>query len=223
MRSWTILRNGITGIVVAQETPPTNGNWVEVPKTVIPEQINDNGVWRDATQEEKYAAGYRRYVSLLNNVVDGVVECIDPPDGWLEAPAWVSVRDLYDGEEFSRYEAPPPVANLRLTKRAFQNRFPVNPDGMSRKYDLMSMFLTKDAYAASLIADATARFGLQLLIQTGLNRLEASPYINLAIPDAANFTGLLLQPSIPAEFRLTVGERNAILSQTIATDELYVG
>lgn len=118
--------------------------------------------------------------------------------------------------------APPalPPSGL-LTKRAFQNRFPKSSDGISTKYDALCLFLSDDGYAASLGVSGAALYSLRKLIITGINRLEASPFVNYGVPDAANFTGLLLQASIPAEFRLTVAERTAMLTTPINADEAY--
>lgn len=113
----------------------------------------------------------------------------------------------------------PEAPVYQLTKRAFQNRFPLLADGVSRTYDAMSMFLTNEAFATSLVADTTARQGLQLMIQTGLNRMNASAHVDLLFPDAANFTLLLMQASIPSLFRLTSAERDVILSKVIADSE----
>lgn len=113
--------------------------------------------------------------------------------------------------------------SLPLTKRAFQNRFPKTPDGISTKYDAMTLFLNKDSYAAALVEDDEARTALQLLITTGLNRINASAFVDLALTEAANFTGLLLQPGIPDAFRLAPEERTAILNPTILPGERYDG
>lgn len=112
-----------------------------------------------------------------------------------------------------------PVLPMHITKRAFQERFPLLLDGVSRKYDAMSMFLNDSEYAYSLDPNLSARTSLKLQITTGLNRLLASGYVDLGLPDAAMFTALLMQPYVPPVFRLSLAERNVILSQTIQDTE----
>lgn len=120
--------------------------------------------------------------------------------------------------------APEPVALPRhIGKRAFQDRFPLTPNGVSRKYDLMDLFMRDDGYAASLGATGAPLYELRAMIVTGLNRLNASSYVDLDLADAANFTGLLLQPSIPAPFRLTMAERTAMLTAPVAESERFRG
>ena len=113
----------------------------------------------------------------------------------------------------------PALLPLHITKRAFQERFPLLLDGITRKYDAMGLFLSDADYAASLEPDEAKRTALKLQINTGLNRLTASGYVDLGLDDAAKFTGLLMQAHIPTVFRLSAGERAAILSTVIATTE----
>ncbi|MCA0214696.1 MAG: hypothetical protein LCH79_16150 [Proteobacteria bacterium] len=134
----------------------------------------------------------------------------------LDGQRWVEGRV---GMELQIVGAAP--ASLPLTKRAFQNRFPKTADGISTKYDAMTLFLSKDSYAATLVEDDEERTALQLLITTGLNRINASAFVDLALTEAANFTGLLLQPGIPAAFRLSLEERAAILNPDILPGERY--
>ncbi len=109
----------------------------------------------------------------------------------------------------------PPV----MTKRAFYMRFPTLANGVSTKFTLLGMFQTKEDYAASLVPDAGDRFALQVLIQTGLDLMNFSADVNLSMPYAAQFTGLLLSETIPTAFRLTLAEREAILDIDIADGE----
>lgn len=114
----------------------------------------------------------------------------------------------------------PAAPDLKLSRRAFQNRFPMLPGAMAAtKYDAMSMFLTDSVYAAELVPDAAARTALKLDIQAGLNRMAVSSDVDYAAPDAANFTALLTQGRIPTVFRLTLEERSVILSESIRLDE----
>jgi hypothetical protein len=113
----------------------------------------------------------------------------------------------------------PALLPLHITRRAFQDRFPLMVDGVSRKYDAVSLFLADAAYATALEPDDAKRTTLKLQIQAGLNRIAASGYVDLGLQDAALFTGLLMQAHIPAAFRLSAGERAAILSPVIADTE----
>lgn len=112
--------------------------------------------------------------------------------------------------------APPPA---HLSRLAFQLRFPLLPDGVTTKYDACALFLANDGFAASLVPDAGERQALQLLIQTGMNRMGVSTHVDLALDHAALFTGLLMQEFIPELFRLTAPERAAILSTVINESE----
>ena len=124
-----------------------------------------------------------------------------------------------EAEERARMEAANAPLPNHLTKRAFQNRFPLSANGVSRKYDAMALFLADDAYASYLVADQGVRMELKLLVQTGLNRLNASAHVDLDMDEAANFTLLLTQPIIPTAFQLTAEERDVILSKVIQPNE----
>lgn len=115
-----------------------------------------------------------------------------------------------------------PTRPPHITCRAFQRRFPTTSvvDAQAgNKYDLMTLFLTDNDYAASAVPDATARFALKLDIQAGVNTLNSSGYVDLNMPYAASFTALLMQERVPVAFRLTPEERAVILSTTIADSD----
>ena len=129
-----------------------------------------------------------------------------------------------DSLGYTETTAPPQpasVLNSKITKRAFQSRFPVTPDTVSTKYDLMTLFLSSDSYADSLGVTGATLHGLRSMIITGKNRLDASPYVDYEAPDATRFTQLMAAPSIPAAFRLTAAQRAAILSVPISDLEVY--
>ena len=108
----------------------------------------------------------------------------------------------------------------QLSRRAFQNRFPASGLSIaSTKYDAMTLFLTDSEYAAECEPDAVKRRALKLDITTGLNRMQVSGFVDLTLNDAANFTGMLLDARIPADFRLTIAERESILDASTITDE----
>lgn len=121
--------------------------------------------------------------------------------------------------------APSAPVKTKLTRQAFKSRFPKLANGVTTKYSATELFLNNDAYAASLTTPVSgaALIALRLLIVEGTTSMGLSGYVDLALPDAANFTGLLAQPSIPVEFRLTAAERTAILTAPILASEEYKG
>ena len=121
-------------------------------------------------------------------------------------------------------EAIAPAQPQHATKRAFQNRFPKLANGMSTKWDAMCLFLSDDGYATSLGATGSALFGLRMLITTGVQRLNASPFVDMGPNgEAAAMTGLLTNPAIPADFRLTDADRTAMMGTPLADSERYKG
>lgn len=117
-----------------------------------------------------------------------------------------------------------PEVNTKATKRAFQNRFPRLANGISTKWDAMTRFLDGDGYAASLGVTGAALEDLRMLIATGVNRLNASPYVEMvAGGEAANMTYLLTQISSALPFALTMGERAQIMEPPLADFEQYGG
>jgi hypothetical protein len=119
---------------------------------------------------------------------------------------------------------PPPAPVRRATKRAFQNRFPKTSNGISTKWDAMCLFLSDDGYAASLGVTGAALYGLRLLITTGQQRMNASPFVDMEQGgEAAALTALLAQPSIPVDFRLSNAERELMLSAPLLDSEIYKG
>jgi len=107
----------------------------------------------------------------------------------------------------------------KLTKRAFQARFPLTADGVSTKYDLLSLFLQDDGYAASLGVSGATLYQLRAMTITGLNRLSASADVDYEMPYAANFLQLMQQSGFPAVFRLLPAEAAAILNNPIQPSE----
>jgi hypothetical protein len=142
-----------------------------------------------------------------------------------KTPNWTG--DPLLGWVLVTYTAPPappapPATPQHATKRAFQNRFPKMANGISTKYDAMCMFLTDDGYAASLGVTGSALYDLRMLITTGTQRMNASPFVDMApTAEAAALTGLLMQGSIPAPFRLSASERTAMLDTPLADTERY--
>lgn len=166
-----------------------------------------------------------RYAQVVDGVIRLVIESATDPDGingeWIACgnagPGWT-----YDGATFSPPAVVAPVVAQHATKRAFQNRFPKMPNGISTKYDAMRMFLSDDGYAASLGATGSDLYELRMLITTGVERMNASPFVDMApAAEAAGLTALLMQSSIPAAFRLTAGERTTMMETALTEDERY--
>lgn len=144
------------------------------------------------------------------------------PIGSTQAPA----RWRWDGFMWYEYREPeevPPAPYTKLTRRAFQERFPLTANGVSRKYDRMDLFLRDDGYAASLGITGANMYELRELIVTGINRLNASTHVDFAMSDAANFLYLLTLPSIPEAFRLSLVERQTMLETPISETEKFTG
>lgn len=116
------------------------------------------------------------------------------------------------------------VTPTRATKRAFQTRFPKLANGVSTKWDAMTRFLDDDGYASSLGVTGSAMYDLRMLIATGVNRLNASPYVEMAAGgEAASMTYLLTQVNPALPFALTLPERAQIMDPPLAEVEQYKG
>jgi hypothetical protein len=178
----------------------------------------------------------QRYAQFSFGDVQGVrtvYQCIESetdPDGingeWVLCPAHVG-PGFTSADGGVTYEAPvfvAPVVLQHATKQAFQNRFPLAANGVSTKWDLMTLFLNSDSYAASLGVTGTAMHELRLLITTGVNRLNASPYVDMS-PEgkAAALTLLMMQSFVPVAFRLSAGERETMFDTPLDDSERYEG
>ncbi len=176
-----------------------------------------------------------RYAQLSGEVGDPVrtvmlvIESETDPDGI--NGNWVVCGDHGPGstttDNGATFEAPAVVdaaVPMHATKRAFQNRFPKLANGISTKWDAMCLFLQDDGYAASLGVTGATLYELRMLITTGQQRLHASPFVDMApTGEAAALTQLLTQPAIPVDFRLTAGERAAMLETPLTESERYKG
>lgn len=163
---------------------------------------------------------------------DRIAYAVTETSGQIDEPNMIALESFDTSVIGKRYTeqgawedvpAPPVVLPRRITKRAFQERFPMTPNGVSRKYDLMALFMSDDGYAASLGVTGAPLYELRAMIVTGLNRLNASQYVDLDLPDASNFTMLLLATVIPEPFRLTTQERAAILDAPVQEGERWNG
>lgn len=166
-----------------------------------------------------------RYAQISGGVVHVVIESETDPDGingeWVACgnagPGWT-----YDGTTFAPPAVVTPIVAQHATKRAFQNRFPKLANGVSTKWDSMCLFLSDDGYAASLGASGADLYNLRMLITTGVQRLNASPFVDMdPAAEAAGLTALLMNGAIPAVFRLTAGERETMLDTPLADGERF--
>lgn len=162
-----------------------------------------------------------RYAIIDGGVVRNIAIADNPQStNWIESDVASVGWGYVDG---AFVEATPPTApvNKRMTKTAFQARFPKSADGISSKFDLLMLFLTDGDYSAYLVPDAQTRFGLKALITAGKNKLDSSLSVDLGVTDAAMFTGLLTQASIPSAFQLTSEERAKIIALPVLDSESY--
>jgi hypothetical protein len=106
-----------------------------------------------------------------------------------------------------------------ITRNAFQNRFSITANGVSTKYDLMTLFLTDTAYAESLGVTGSAIYDLRSIIITGNNRLGVVTDVNLQAQETINYVNMTTNILFPEVFRLTTAEANTILTTPAAPNE----
>ena len=115
---------------------------------------------------------------------------------------------------------PPPPPTWLISRVALQNRFPVTSNGVSTKYDLMTLFLTDTAYANSLGVSGQDLIDQRALIITGNNRLGTAEYVNLQSQQTIEYITLCTNAQFPDVFRLTQIEADAILNTPAQPNEL---
>jgi hypothetical protein len=163
-----------------------------------------------------------------NNVCDGISQL----SGEVVAANMVAISfEQYDTGSVlgKRYDAasqtwaaiPPAPApdTWIITRNAFQNRFPLTANGVSTKYDLMTLFLTDTAYAESLGVTGSAIFDLRSIIITGNNRLGVVANVDLQAQETINYVNMTTNALFPDAFRLTTAEASAILTTPAASNE----
>lgn len=162
-----------------------------------------------------------RYALVEGGVVQNIIESETQPDSqygnWIECPYETGIGWLYDGTTFT---APPPVQTWDISRVALQNRFPVTSNGVSTKYDLMTLFLTDTAYANSLGVSGQDLIDQRALIITGNNRLGTAEYVNLQSQQTIEYITLCTNAQFPDVFRLTQIEADAILNTPAQPNEL---
>lgn len=170
-----------------------------------------------------------QYALIKNNLVENVAEA---DQSWADSVAadWqavVNITDImpqpsiewsYSDGIFTAPSYPPtpiPVAWI-ITRNEFQNRFPLTANGVSTKYDLMTLFLTDTAYAESLGVTGSAIFDLRSLIITGNNRLGVVTEVDLKNQETINYVNMTTNALFPDAFRLTQDEAYMILNTPAA-------
>jgi len=113
----------------------------------------------------------------------------------------------------------PPVSTWVITRNAFQNRFPITSNGISTKYDLMTLFLNDVGYANSLGVTGSDLYSQRALITTGNNRLNITSGIDLQDQAAIDYVNMMTNSIFPEVFRLTTAEANTILTTPAAANE----
>jgi hypothetical protein len=163
-----------------------------------------------------------------SNIAVGVSQLSGPVD----APHMVAItQEQYESASVlgQRYDVatqtwvpvPPTPApdTWIITRNAFQNRFPMTANGVSTKYDLMTLFLTDTAYAESLGVTGSAIYDLRSIIITGNNRLGVVTNVNLQAQETINYVNMTTNVLFPDAFRLTTAEASAILTTPAAPNE----
>lgn len=173
------------------------------------------------------------YALIKNNLVENIAE---GDQAWADSVAsgWqavVNITDMnpqpgiewsYSNGAFTAPEnppAPPAPDTWIITRNAFQNRFPITANGVSTKYDLMTLFLTDTAYAESLGVTGSSIYDLRSLIITGNNRLGVVSEVNLQAQETINYVNMTTNVLFPEVFRLTAAEASAILNTPAASNE----
>jgi len=171
------------------------------------------------------------YYAQINDA--SIAICASQLSGVVDAPNMVAItQEQYEtasivGQQYSPttqtwvvFPPAPAPDTWVITRNAFQNRFPVTANGVSTKYDLMTLFLTDTAYAESLGVTGSAIYDLRSIIITGNNRLGAVANVNLQAQETINYVNMTTNVLFPDAFRLTTAEASAILTTPAAANEI---
>jgi hypothetical protein len=173
------------------------------------------------------------FALIKNNVVENVAEA---DQAWADsvAPDWQAVINItsmnpqpgvgwsYSNGVFTApvYPEPPPAPDTWvITRNAFQNRFPMTANGVSTKYDLMTLFLTDTGYAESLGVTGSDLYSLRSIIITGNNRLGVVANVNLQAQETIDYVNMTTNVAFPEVFRLTAAEASTLLTTPAAANE----
>jgi hypothetical protein len=163
---------------------------------------------------------------------DNICEAVSQLSGPVDAPNMVGItQEQYETSSVmgQRYDAPtqtwvavPPAPapdTWVITRNAFQNRFPMTANGVSTKYDLMTLFLTDTGYAESLGVTGSDLYSLRSMIITGNNRLGVVANVDLQAQETIGYVNMTTNVAFPEVFRLTTAEASAILDMPAAPNE----
>jgi hypothetical protein len=115
--------------------------------------------------------------------------------------------------------APPAPDTWVITRNAFQNRFSMTANGVSTKYDLMTLFLADTGYAESLGVTGSDLYSLRSIIITGNNRLGVVSSVNLKAQETIDYVNMTTNAAFPEVFRLTTAEASTLLTTPAAPNE----
>jgi len=170
------------------------------------------------------------YYAQLNasNICEGISQLSGPVD----APHMIAItQEQYESSSVmgQRYDAatqtwvvvPPAPApdTWVITRNAFQNRFPMTANGVSTKYDLMTLFLSDTGYAASLGVTGSDLYSLRSVIITGNNRLGVVTNVDLQAQETIDYVNMTTNAAFPEVFRLTTAEASTLLTTPAAPNE----
>ena len=174
------------------------------------------------------------FALINNNLVENVAE---GDQAWADSVAseWQAVVNItsltpqpgigwsYSGGQFAApvYPEPPPAPDTWvITRNAFQNRFPMTANGVSTKYDLMTLFLNDTGYAAALGVTGADLYSLRSIIITGNNRLGVVSEVNLQSQETIDYVNMTTNAAFPEVFRLTAAEASTLWSTPAAPNEM---
>jgi hypothetical protein len=170
------------------------------------------------------------YYAQINtgNICEGISQLSGPVD----APHMIVItQQQYESSSVmgQRYDSatqtwvvvPPAPApdTWVITRNAFQNRFPMTSNGVSTKYDLMTLFLSDTGYAASLGVTGADLYSLRSVIITGNNRLGVVSSVNLQAQVTIDYVNMTKNVAFPEVFRLTTAEASTLLTTPAAANE----
>jgi hypothetical protein len=92
-------------------------------------------------------------------------------------------------------------------------------NGVSTKYDLMTLFLADTGYAESLGVTGSDLYSLRSIIITGNNRLGVVSSVNLKAQETIDYVNMTTNAAFPEVFRLTTAEASTLLTTPAAPNE----
>jgi hypothetical protein len=158
-------------------------------------------------------------VSALSSVVETPELVAITEDQYLKTSV---LNQRYDASTQTWVVVPPAPApdTWIITRNAFQNRFPMTANGVSTKYDLMTLFLTDTGYADSLGVTGSDLYSLRSMIITGNNRLGVVANVDLQAQETIGYVNMTTNAAFPEAFRLTTAEANTLLTTPAASNEI---